>query len=88
MNDVEISKMLRDYSKSLSAFSVVLAVEHSGISLTLNSIASQLEKISAQVLAEDEVYHGFDWLAIRDALADVRPDLSLKIDRYLRRAEQ
>ncbi len=86
MNDVEVAKTLRDYSKRLSAFSVVIAVEHSGIGLTLNSMASQLAKISEQMLAEDDVYHGFDWIAIRDALSVVRPDLSLQIDRYLKGA--
>lgn len=86
MNDVEISKTLRDYSKRLSAFSVVISVEHSGIGLTLNSMASDLAKISEHLLAEDDVYHGFDWIAIRDALSVVRPDLSLHIDRYLKEA--
>ncbi len=88
MNDVEISNALKGFSKRLSAFGTVITVDHSGIALSLNAIASDLQKIAEEILAEDEVYHGFDWIAIRDALAVVRPDLSIQIDRYLKGAVQ
>lgn len=84
MNGVEASRKLMDIAKRLSAFSVVLSMEHSGIALTLNSLSSDLASIANDLVEDDEVYHGFDWIAIRDALSVVRPDLSLQIDRYLR----
>ena len=84
MNDAELSEKLSDISKRLSAFSVVLSMEHSGIALTLNSMASDLASIAEDLVEEDENYPGFDWIAIRDALSVVRPDLSQQIDRYVK----
>ncbi len=86
MNDAELSEKLSDISKRLSAFSVVLSMEHSGIALTLNSMSSDLASIAEDLVEKDGDYQGFDWIAIRDALSVVRPDLSLQIDRYLKGA--
>ena len=86
MNGVETSRKLMDIAKRLSAFSVVLSMEHPGIALTLNSLSSDLASIANDLVEDGEVYRGFDWIAIRDALSVVRPDLSLQIDRYLKGA--
>lgn len=82
MNEAELIDELGAISAKLSSYSEMLSGVSVGMAYSIGGIAERLGRICGRI-SDEGCYTGFDWIALKDALSETRPDLASQIDRYL-----